>query len=78
MDEFLGGFLGVGMGFALFLPSFLFTRQSVGQGNLSSAPLFFSVPMFLGMTIMLLAPIIFWGLMPLKNYLQNSSNAEAQ
>lgn len=69
MDDFLAGFMGVGIGFALFLPSYFFTRQAIEGGALSSAPLTFRVPMFLGMIVMLSAPLIFWGLMPVKDKL---------
>lgn len=69
MDRFLAGFTGVGLGFLLFMPSYLFTRQSIGQAGFESAPITFKGPMFVGMGMMLFAPAIFWGLLPIKDHL---------
>jgi len=76
MDNFLTGFAGVGIGFSLFLPSYLFTRQAVEGGGLASAPLEFKIPMFLGMSVMLFSPLIFWGLAPAKDHLLGNNSVE--
>lgn len=68
MDRFLAGFSGVGFGFLIFMPSYLFTRQSVGAEGLANAPSAFKIPMLAGMGLMLVAPAIFWGIMPAKDY----------
>lgn len=74
MDRFLAGFSGVGFGFLLFMPSYLFTRQAVGAEGLASAPPVFKYPMLFGMAIMLALPAIFWGIMPAKDYILKDSD----
>lgn len=69
MDRFLAGFSGVGFGFLLFMPSYLFTRQATGAEGLANAPATFKIPMLFGMAVMLILPAIFWGLLPAKDYM---------
>lgn len=74
MDRFLAGFSGVGFGFLLFMPSYLFTRQATGAEGLANAPPMFKLPMLFGMAVMLLMPAIFWGILPAKDYLMGRSD----
>lgn len=71
MRNFMAGLAGIGLGFMIFMPSYLFASEAVGSSGFAEIPSAYKFPLVTGLVIMYFSPVLFWILVPLWSRLSS-------